>query len=582
MSRLMFYSFVLLIQFATFSVRAAVNENPLSAHISIRPDRVDAGANLDVLIQLQLAPLHHAYLEQFRLQLAPGQKGKLTQFNVTPVIQFLDPISKKEKQGIENTAEMNAVYEVPEEFSYGAQNLKLELTYQACTKEYCLFPKTIPLNVSYMVKETPAEKLTLQSRLQKSFEGSVKNNLLLALVLVFLAGVLTSLTPCIFPLIPITLAVLSGGKHKHHKKREGFLRALCYVLGIAVTYSALGVLAASSGLLFGSFLGHPAVAAGLATLFFLMALSLWGYFEVQLPPKLATHFSKHKSKGGWVGCFVAGLLAGVIASPCVGPVLVSILAVVAQSGRIFLGFILLFVFALGMGQLFLWIGTFHGLAKKLPRSGSWMEGVKWVFGLLIMTLGFYYLNPVLSGKQFWMVSLSVFVIYSILVFFRPPHGTLQTHISARLALIALTALTIFTFAKIMKPVNVASDSQAEYATLPWQTYSDELLNEARKSGKAILIDFYADWCVACKELEIYTFSQPEVQNLQDQFVFLKFDATQNSPEFEKLRTQYEILGLPHLVFYDLTGMYRKDVTATGFEPAKPFAERMKRALQPMK
>ena len=564
----------------TWTAQAAVNENPLSAHISIRPDPVHAGANLEVLIQMQLAPKHHAYLEQFRLKLASGQHGKLSQFQVTPIVSFFDPISKKEKQGVENIAEMNAVFEVPEEFSSGSQKLSLELTYQACTKEYCLFPKTIPLQIDYTVKEAPSDQISLQGRLQKQFEGSVQNDLWLALILVFFAGVLTSLTPCIFPLIPITLAVLSGGRSKNHKKRDGFFLALFYVLGIAFTYSALGVLAASSGMLFGSFLGHPAVAAALATLFFMMALSLWGYFEVQVPVTLASKFSKFKNKGSWVGCFIAGLLAGIVASPCVGPVLVSILAVVAQSGRIFLGFILLFVFALGMGQLFLWMGTFQGLAKKLPKSGPWMEGVKWVFGLLIMTLGFYYLSPVLNSKQFWFVSLGVFLAYSILIFFRPPHGVLQTHISLRLALIALTALSIFTFARVMKPVSMNTEVQAEYATLPWQTYSDQARLEAQNSGKAIVIDFYADWCVACKELEIYTFSQKEVQDLQSQFVFLKFDATKDSPEFEKLRTQYQILGLPHLVFYDSAGKHRTDLTLTGFEAAKPFSERMKKALTP--
>lgn len=567
--------------FAASFAFAAVNENPLSAHLSVHPSPVDAGANLDVLVQMQLAPGHHAYLEQFRLKIKEGEKGKLSQFSLKPIIKFFDPISKKEKEGIENSAEMSAAFEVPEDFPYGQQMLELELTYQACTKEYCLFPKTIPLKAGYMVKESDA-KPSLQSRLQKRFEGSVKNDLWIALVLVFFAGVLTSLTPCIFPLIPITLAVLSGGRHKHHKKREGFLRALCYVLGISVTYSALGVLAASSGMLFGSLLGHPVVAGALAALFFFMAWSLWGYFEVTLPPKLTSHFSKHKSKGGWIGCFVAGLLAGVIASPCVGPVLVSILAVVAQSGKIFLGFILLFVFALGMGQLFLWIGTFQGLARKLPKSGPWMEGVKWVFGLMIMTLGFYYLAPVLSPKAFWLVALFVFFVNAVLLFFRPPHGTLQDSVAARLTLIALTALTIFTFAKVMKPAPAATtaDTQGQYATLPWQTYSDDVLIEARKSGKGIIIDFYADWCVACKELEIYTFSQASVQELKEQFIFLKFDATKDSPEFNKLRTQYQVLGLPHLVFYDLTGLYRPDLTLTGFEHAKPFTDRMKRALLP--
>jgi len=568
--------------FTAFTAAAAVNENPLSAYMSVRPDPVDAGANLEILIQIQLAPGHHAYFEQFRLKIKDGEKGKLSKFNINPIVKFYDPISKQQKEGVENNAEMTAVFEVPEEFSYGPQMLELDLTYQACTKEYCLFPKTVQVKTGYLVKE-PAVKPTLQSRLQKKFEGSIKDDLWIALVLVFLAGVLTSLTPCIFPLIPITLAVLSGGKHKHHKKREGFLRALCYVLGISVTYSALGVLAASSGMLFGSFLGHPVVAGTLATLFFFMAWSLWGYFEVTLPPKLTSHFSKHKSKGGWIGCFVAGLLAGVIASPCVGPVLVSILAVVAQSGKIFLGFILLFVFALGMGQLFLWIGTFQGLAKKLPKSGPWMEVVKWVFGLMIMTLGFYYLNPVLSPKAFWFVALIVFLINAVMIFFKPPHGTLQESVSARLILITLTALTIFTFAKVMKPTAAAtSEAQSEYAVLPWQTYSDDALLDARKSGKAIIIDFYADWCVACKELEIYTFSQASVQEMKEQFVFLKFDATKDSPEFDKLRTQYQILGLPHLVFYDFMGLYRPDLVLTGFEPAKPFTERMKRALIPVR
>ena len=226
--------------------------------------------------------------------------------------------------------------------------------------------------------------------------------LLAALLLVFFAGILASLTPCVYPLIPITIGIFGAQQAK--TRREAFSLSLVYVLGIAVTYSALGVAAASLGTVFGGAMQSGWVLGGIAALFFALGLSSLGVFEIRIPGSLQTRLSQ-AGGAGYYGAFLMGLVAGIIAAPCVGPIVAGILVYVAQQQDPVLGLILLSTFAFGMGQLFLALGTFSSLLNRLPQSGSWMEAVKTIFGIIFIAMAVYYLQFMWTGIADAMNSL---------------------------------------------------------------------------------------------------------------------------------------------------------------------------------
>lgn len=231
-----------------------------------------------------------------------------------------------------------------------------------------------------------------------------EQGLLAALLLVFIAGVLASLTPCVYPLIPITVGIF--GARQADSRLHGFGLSIVYVLGIAVTYSILGVAAASLGTVFGGAMQNPWVLGAISLLFVVLGLSSLGVFEIRLPGGLQNKLSQ-TGGAGWAGAFVMGLVAGIIAAPCVGPIVAGILLYVAQQQDPVLGFGLLFTFAIGMGQLFLVLGTFSSLLNRLPKSGSWMEGVKLIFGVVFIAMALYYLQflfPALAetAKSVWL------------------------------------------------------------------------------------------------------------------------------------------------------------------------------------
>jgi thiol:disulfide interchange protein DsbD len=397
--------------------------------------------------------------------------------------------------------------------------------------------------------------------------------------MVFLGGVLTSFTPCIFPMIPITLAVI-GATGTHHSRWQNFRTSIVYVLGIALTYSVLGVVAALTGSLFGSLLGHPAVAIGFALLFIVMALSMFGLFEIQAPAFIRNRLATHQSKSRALGALISGLVAGIVASPCVGPVLISILAYVAQNQDPVLGFALLFTFALGMGQLFLVLGASSHLLKKIPKAGAWMNFTKFVFGSAMVALALYYLRPVVSVRVFDALLGVALIAIGIFhgAFFPIPRLTMKTSVIKGFLLGGVLVGAVFLLrAGFPGFLGQPAVEQGHVHQLPhgWETYDASKIESATRDGRPVIIDFYADWCAACKELEVKTFPDPTVLAESERFLKLRFDATQSTPEFEALQAKFKILGLPTIVFFD-GKEWRPDLTLTGFESAPEFVSRLKK------
>ncbi|HVK61595.1 MAG TPA: cytochrome c biogenesis protein CcdA, partial [Bdellovibrionales bacterium] len=366
----------------------------------------------------------------------------------------------------------------------------------------------------------------------------------------------------------------------NRSRTKSLTLSITYVLGIAVTYAIAGVIAAKTGALFGALLSNVYVVSGIATIFIVMALSMFGFYEIQAPAFVRNRLGTAQTGGGIVGAFATGLIAGIVASPCVGPVLVGVLAHVAQTQDAVLGFALLFTFAVGMGTLFIAIGLSSSVLNKLPKSGAWMEAPKFLFGVILVGMAFYYIKPIYPEWLFRvLIGVALILFGSAEGPFRHGQGLLlkeKLRKGLALALVVMGAAFVFagTVQRLYPQGFINAEQTSTTTKLPWQPFSDDALKTAIDQKKPVIIDFYADWCAACVELEKDTFPDPRIQAQAGDFVWLKVDATEESAELDRVRKIYEVVGLPTMIFYDKNGQIRKDLTLTGFEKADLFLKRM--------
>jgi thiol:disulfide interchange protein DsbD len=414
-------------------------------------------------------------------------------------------------------------------------------------------------------------------------------------------GLLLALTPCVFPMIPILSGIIAGQK-KDLTKMSGFLLSLAYVLGMALTYAIAGVAAALSGTLLSNALQNP-VALGIgAGIFVLLALSMFGFFEIQLPSFIQSKFSdaSNKMKGGnFIGVFFMGALSAVILGPCVAPPLAAALAFIAQTGNTTLGGVALFVLALGMGVPLLLVGLSAG--ALLPKAGGWMNAVKYFFGVMMLAIAIYLISPVIPawiGMLLWAALLIGSAIYLHALDPLPAHATGWSRLWKGLGVVLLIgglAILLGMLAgsrNLLQPLEVYKGSvfngaggvamAAEQKGLAFEKVKDvaELdarLAQAKADGKAVMLDFYADWCVSCKEMETFTFSDARVQARLANAVLLKADVTANTEADKALLKRFSLFGPPGLIFWNSAGV-QSDYKVIGFEKADKFLASIDSAL----
>jgi thiol:disulfide interchange protein DsbD len=317
-----------------------------------------------------------------------------------------------------------------------------------------------------------------------------------------------------------------------------------------------------------------------------MSLSMYGVFELQVPAFIRDKVGTAQTRTGYGGAFATGLIAGVVASPCVGPVLVSVLTYIAQTQNLFLGFVLLFSFAMGLGCLFIVLGTSSALISKMPKAGAWMDITKFAFGTVMVVMALYYVKPIYPVWLFnTLLGVAVVLIASAYGAFEPNESlTARGRLRKGVMLAAFVIGLVFTGMGLLDKAGVqlsapgASSLVASSPKLNWQKYSDEKLASALSAKKPVLIDFFAEWCGACKELEHETFTDSRVRELSEKFVLLQIDATDDFPGLDKLKSTYGVMGLPTMVFYDGSGVVRREFTVTGFENADSFLKKMNGAL----
>ncbi|MGE6222272.1 protein-disulfide reductase DsbD [Aeromonas media] len=451
----------------------------------------------------------------------------------------------------------------------------LRISYQGCTDGLCYPPtdKRIPVQPlaatgdagqtgSADAIEAPAS--SQQDRLAAAL-GS--QGFWLSIAAFFALGLGLAFTPCVFPMYPILTGIIAGAG-QHLSTRRAFLLSFVYVQGMAVTYTLLGLVVASAGLKFQAALQHPYVLIGLSVMFVLLALSMFGLYSLQLPSSLQTRLSglSNRQQGGSVvGVTIMGMISGLVCSPCTTAPLSGALIYVAQSGDLWLGGAALYALSLGMGLPLLLLGTSGG--KLLPKAGAWMDVIKQLFGFALLAVPILLLSRLLSDQVATLLWLGWGLVLCGYLYHHNQHRphSVGKSLGGFVLLLAMMGLVVMGKDLLLPEPGVKASTETQAPQFVRIKTLDDLktrLEAAR--GKPVLLDLYADWCVACKEFEHKTFSDPEVRARFADMVLLQADVTANDDADVDLLNGLNVLGLPTLIFFDRDGNEVSGQRVTGF------------------
>ena len=460
----------------------------------------------------------------------------------------------------------------------------VEIAYQGCTSGFCYPPEVKEIKVADLPiaqvanTEKISEKSTALSAQPKAEQDRLAESLFNSKYAVFgffLLGLGLAFTPCVLPMLPLLSAIVIGQNQRPNMWRA-FALSFVYVQGMALTYTLLGLIVAAIGLPFQVALQHPYVMIGLSIIFVLLALSMFGVFTLQLPSSLQTKLSllsQQQKAGAFGGVFLMGMIAGLVASPCTSAPLSGALLYVAQSGDLFTGAITLYLLALGMGVPLILITLFGN--KILPKSGMWMETVKKLFGFVMLALPVFLISRILPEEwtpRLWAMLGTAFFIW--FAFQMPKNGTgwVFRILFLVAAMIGVKPLQTWVWGETSTPSAVENKavSHVEFKKVKSEAELQQALAENNKS--LVMLDLYADWCVACKEFEKETFSDPSVQKAFGDMLLLQVDMTKNSEENRALMTKYKVLGLPTILFFNRDGKEIEGSRINGFMPPVEFLQ----------
>lgn len=544
-----------------------------------------------VTVTWKIAPGYYLYQDKFAFELQdPNQ-------HLAPIRM---PPAKKHYQkmlGYYSAYENNVT--IPLVFTGKGANpiQKLTVKYQGCsTFGFCYPPFHKELEINFTeksVKFIGADKQT-ESKTEEKEPSTEQNkithllihgNFFWILLSFFGFGILLAFTPCVLPMIPILSSLIVGQKRLNTHK--AFLLSLTYVLSVSVTYAMAGLLVSLMGNHLQAALQQPTIIILFSLLFVALSGSLFGFYEIQMPHRLQQYLhhksNHHQSEGSLIGTAIMGLLSALIVSPCITPPLVGALAYISQTGDVLLGTLSLWMLGLGMGIPLLIVGTIGG--KILPKAGPWMDTIKNLFGVLLLGVAITLVSRIIPDPVTTLLWGALCVIVAIIFgAFRTTHGKFRTRLLKIIGIaiftygIVLAAQTI-PFLKSSFGGEIQSSAETQFTRVASFKALGEALTAANASNRPVMVDFSADWCTACKEMQHDTFTNPKVKSLMSRFVLLQVDVTANSEEDKKIEDYYNVIAPPTILFFNTKGEELEQLRVVGEQNAATFTKHLENVLQ---
>ncbi len=556
-------------------------------HWNIAAATVDADGKVNAIVYLTTNQGFSLY--KHKTTVTNEQGYQLESLKDPGTVEITDPVTK-EPTYVYKEGEFIFTFKPTDSTTQAPQNFGISIRYIACTEQICLFPYTQKLSIQLVsgsaliasqtdasIGESTGNDLGINTDESEDFESRLAQKLKdsksfwLILLIVFLGGILTNLTPCVFPMIPITMRILSG-QHK-----SPYHAATAYAGGILVTYTLLGIIAASTGGFFGALLANKWFNLFFAVMMFLFGITMLGFGNLSKLQLLGNRFGA--GNPSLKNAFLMGSGAGLVAAPCTGPILAVLLAITAESGELVRGSFLMFIYSLGFAIPYVFLGGASAKVQRIKAPPQVQLGVKLLFAGVMFALGLYYLRIPFysfleSMNHVWypvfLVTLPLGLIgLAVILFNEKLHNNKVLQIIPPM----LIALAIFSF---IRYEYVAGKEAVKAAGLVW--YKDEslALDMALKENKPILVDGWAEWCEACKKMDVTTFAEPAViEELKANWIILKFDLTEVNDVNDDITERYELSSLPTLIMVPSSGSLAQKEAVAGYVNGATLLKRMK-------
>lgn len=590
-----FFTFFVSLCLLPFLSLAQINE-PLTDLFSDEPQflKVEQAFQFDfkqqdnsLILNWKIADDYYLYKKQFKVVVKNAELGE-------PVFPQAEQI-EDEYFGLSDI--FRGELEVRYPIISAQQDGLIKVRYQGCADAgLCYQPMIEELFLDAVVSldtpttNTDTQELTISEQFQLADLLSSEQSLILTLILFLGLGIGLAFTPCVFPMYPILSGIVIG-QGKTISTSRAFSLSFVYVQGMAITYSLLGLIVASAGVQFQAALQHPAILWTLIVVFVLLAAVMFGAYELQLPSswqEKLNNLSNKQTSGSYFGVLAMGAISGLVASPCTTAPLTGILLFIAQSGDLILGFSALYALSLGMGIPLILFGVTGG--KLLPKAGNWMNIVKVTFGFMMLAVALMFVERMVihpATDFVWsLLGLATFSYFYVMN--QDSQKSIFKGLRTLLILVGAFASLAYgyqTYTTLLNNTKSASGeiSQHSSAHQPFVMIKDladfkQKVAAANAEGKTVMIDLYADWCVACKEFEKYTFPDSDVVEALSNSVLMQIDLTHNNDRTIVFQEEFDVLGLPTIMFFDLDGREIKSARVTGFMKAEPFAQHVNKVL----
>jgi len=595
--------FVLLFQISTLASQNFFDMSYVSVTGKVSPEKVAPGATIEIVVTAEIEPGFHInsnkpsedYLIPTILKFEPLENASFDKIIYPEPKMASFSFSEKSISVYKGQLVFYSKLTISDKFPLGKAVIKGTLSYQACNDQNCFAPqdesfeipfevvasteavmeksqeeifKQIPPETEEVEQEiAPAVKLTSEELKAKQI---IEKGLPYAIIAFFIFGLALNLTPCVYPVIPLTIGYFGGQTGK--SKSSSFVMASFYVIGIAIIFAALGLISGLAGKQWGFLFQNPWFVIVITTIILAMSASMFGAFEITVPAWLTS--SLGKSREGNVGALIMGLTVGIVIAPCAAGIIIGLVGLVAKLGIVAKGTLLFFIMGLGLGLPYLILATFSGLLTKLPQSGLWMVWVRKLFGVLLIGVALYFFLPqakhIYDQQGFFFGLLAIFGGL-LLGFLDHASGYSKGFKIGR----AVFGILMIIFGIIL--VNRAIHSKP--SELNWVNYQNETIMELQQEGKPIFIDFYADWCAPCKEMDRTTFKDERVIEISNQLTMVKIDCTTPDEKIKKFMNQFEVTGMPTLVFINKDGKEVIELREIGYIGPEKFLEKVNLLLE---